>query len=386
MAKKISILGSTGSIGTQTLDVIRNLNIEVAGLSAKSNLKMLIEQIDEFNPEAVCIESAADAEKLEKHLSGKNIKVFCGSEGLIKIATLDSADTVVVSVVGIAGLVPTISAIKKGKDIALANKETLVTGGLIVMQEAKNNNVNIYPIDSEHSAIFQCLQGNSIDSIEKIILTASGGPFRGKSFTELEKVTAKEALAHPTWKMGKKVTIDAATLMNKGFEVIEAKWLFGVGPEKIDVLVHPQSIIHSMVEYADGSIIAQLGAHDMRMPISYALNYPKRSKNSFSRLDFSKENNFTFESPDFKAFPCLKLAFDALKTGGTMPVVLNAANEVAVELFLNEKIGFNDISRIIEYSMSEHKSNNCPDINDILITDNSARKKAYEWFEKNYKE
>lgn len=382
MAKIISILGSTGSIGTQTLEVVGKLDLKVVGLSAKSNIELLIKQIYEFNPEAVSVDTEEQAEKLEQRLKGREIKVYWGKEGLVKLSTLDSADTVVVSVVGIAGLIPTIEAIKKGKDIALANKETLVTGGSIVMQEIIKNKVKMFPIDSEHSAIFQCLQGNDINQVEKLILTASGGPFRGKTFKEIENVTLEQALNHPNWSMGKKVSIDASTLMNKGFEVIEAKWLFGMNSEKIQVLIHPQSLIHSMVEYADGSIIAQIGARDMRMPIQYALSYPERPENQFKRVDFVKEARFTFEDADYEAFPCLGFAFDALKAGGTMPAVVNGANEIAVELFLAKKITFNDIPRIIDHSMKNHKISNCPDINDILETDNWARSIANEWYDK----
>jgi len=373
MAKNIAILGSTGSIGKQTLEVARNLNIEVSGLTANTNIELLEEQAREFRPKIIAVDNEELAYKLENRLKGLEIQVVHGVEGISKVASIDTVDTVVSSIVGIAGLMPTLEAIEQGKNIALANKETLVSAGELVMAKAREKGVRILPVDSEHSAIFQCIDGNRQHDVKSIILTASGGPFRGKSVYELEHVSVKEALKHPNWKMGKKITIDSATLMNKGLEIIEAKWLFGVSVDKIQVVIHPQSVIHSMVEYVDGSIIAQLAAPDMRIAIQYALTYPERLPNNFSRLDLLKVGEITFESPDYKAFPCLKLAIEALKTGGTMPAVLNAANEVAVSMFLEEKIGFMDIPRIIEEIMDKHEVNISPSLDDIIEVDMWAR-------------
>jgi len=376
MAKNIAILGSTGSIGKQTLDVARNLNIEVSGLTANTNIELLEEQAREFRPKMIAVGNEKLARKLESRLRGLGIQVLSGVEGISKIASIDSVDTVVSAIVGIAGLIPTLKAIEHGKNIALANKETLVTAGELVIAKAREKGVKILPIDSEHSAIFQCIEGNRPSQVNNIILTASGGPFRGKSIDELEYASVQEALNHPNWNMGKKITIDSATLMNKGLEIIEAKWLFGVPEEKIKVVIHPQSMIHSMVEYVDGSIIAQLGAPDMRIAIQYALTYPERLPNNFSRLDLLKVGQLTFESPDYKAFPCLKLAIEALKTGGTMPTVLNAANEVAVSMFLEEKIGFMEIPQIIEEIMDKHEVNISPSLDDIIEVDMWARREV----------
>ncbi len=373
MAGKISILGSTGSIGIQTLDVARNLKLEVLGLTAYSNIDLIEKQAREFKPYVVAVHGKELADELRLRLRGLNIEVLEGVEGVKKAAVIEETDTVVVAVVGIAGLIPTLEAIRCGKNIALANKETLVTAGALVMSEAKKRNVKILPVDSEHSAIFQCLMGNNNTEASKIILTASGGPFRGKKLGELVKVMPEEALMHPNWIMGSKITIDSATLMNKGLEVIEANWLFGMGLEQIQVLVHPQSVIHSMVEYKDGSVIAQLGSPDMRIPIQFALTYPARVANNFKRLDFIEMGCLTFEKPDIAAFPCLGLAFEALKAGGTMPVVLNAVNEVAVRLFLEGKIGFVDIPRIIEKTMNRHTVNINPGLDDIIEVDRWAR-------------
>lgn len=373
MAKNITILGSTGSIGVQTLDVARNLGLRVSGLSANSNVELLERQAREFMPRAVSTGGGELAAALEKRLKGLGIEVFHGVEGLKAIASIDGADTVVTSIVGTAGLIPTLEAIKKGRDIALANKETLVTAGALVMSEAKRNNVRIFPVDSEHSAIFQCLSGSRREDVSGLILTASGGPFRGKKPEELDAVTPAQALKHPNWKMGRKITIDSATLMNKGLEVIEARWLFDVEPERIRVVVHPQSIIHSMVEYVDGSVMAQLGSPDMRIPIQLALTWPERTANGFSRLDLLKCGSLTFEEPDARTFPCLALAYEALRAGGTMPAAVNAANEAAVELFLNERISFTDIPRIIEKVMHLHTVNTKPGLNDIIEVDKWAR-------------
>lgn len=374
--RRISILGSTGSIGTQTLDVARNLGIEVLGLSANSSIELLEKQIREFQPRAVSVGSEELAQSLTKRIHGMDVDIYYGLEGLNKIASMEEVDTVVTSVVGVAGLIPTMKAIGKGKNIALANKETLVAGGQIVMAEAQRQGVEILPVDSEHSAIFQSLMGNNKKNVSKILLTASGGPFRGMKKEELKSVTLEQALKHPNWSMGSKITIDSATMMNKGLEVIEAKWLFGMEAAQIEVLVHPQSIIHSAVEYIDGSVIAQLGSPDMRIPIQFALTYPERSTSSFSKLDLFKTPNLSFEKPDYEAFPCLRLAFEALEIGGTMPVVLNGANEIAVSLFLGRKIGFSDIPRIIEAVMGRHTVNIMPSLDDIIEVDNWAREET----------
>ncbi len=382
MAKNISILGSTGSIGVQTLDVARNLDLRVAGLSANTSIELLEKQAREFRPRVVAVKDEELAFQLGQRLKDTDIEVCSGSEGIIKVATLEEVDTVVTSVVGIAGLVPTIEAIRKGKDIALANKETLVTAGAVVMEEVKKHKVKILPVDSEHSAIFQCLMGNNNKEVSKIILTASGGPFRGKNRGTMKSVTLKEALKHPNWSMGSKITIDSATLMNKGLEVIEAKWLFGLELEQIEVIVHPQSIIHSMVEYIDGSVVAQLGSPDMRIPIQFALTYPTRFENGFSRLNFLETGSLTFENPDYDAFPCLRLAFDAMRAGGTLPAVLNGANEIAVGAFLKQEIGFTDIADIIENVMKRHVVNIRPNLNDIIEVDEWARQQATELMKK----
>lgn len=353
MTNKISILGSTGSIGSQTLEVVDDLNIEVCGLSANKNIDLLEKQIKIYKPKKVAVNDEESAYILKQRL-GNSVDIVCGIDGLIEVATIPQIDTVLTSVVGNIGLIPTLKAIQAKKNIALANKETLVTAGKLVMEEAKKYEVNIYPVDSEHSAIFQALQGNQNNKIYKIHLTASGGPFRNKSFDDLKHATIEDALKHPNWSMGKKITIDSATMMNKGLEVIEAKWLFDVELDKINVIVHPQSIIHSMVEYEDGAIIAQLGQADMRIPIQYALTYPDRLENDFPRLDFFKMNKLEFEKPDLEKFKCLQLAYDAIKIGGTMPAVLNSANEMAVQLFLNQKIKFLDIPRLIENAMSAY--------------------------------
>lgn len=353
--KNISILGSTGSIGTQTLDVIRNHRdkFKVVALSALKNIDEIEKQIAEFSPEIVAIYDEGKAKILASRL-GNKVKVVSGIEGLIEIATLDSAHIILTSVMGSIGLLPTLMAIKHGKDIALANKETLVVAGELVMQEALKYGVNIIPVDSEHSAIFQCLQGEHIENISRIILTASGGSFRGWNKEELVNAKAIDALKHPTWNMGKKITIDSSTLMNKGLEIIEAKWLFNIEVDKIDVVVHPQSIIHSMVEYKDSSIICQMGTPDMRTPIQYALSYPQRIDSNVEKLDFTKLKDLTFMTPDTDKFPCLQLAYEAIKIGKTMPCVLNGANEILVEYFLNDKISFYDIPKYIERAMSIH--------------------------------
>lgn len=384
--KRIAILGSTGSIGTQTLEVVRNLgNIEVVGLTANNNIDLLESQINEFKPKKVAVKNKKNAyileQRLKSNLQTKNIEVLAETDGLVQIATLDEIDIVVTSVVGNIGLLPTIKAIQSKKDIALANKETLVAAGKLVIEEAKRYNVNIYPVDSEHSAIFQCLQGNYNNKISKIHLTASGGPFRTKTVDELKYVTLDDALNHPNWKMGKKITIDSATMMNKGLEVIEAKWLFDVDLNKINVLIHPQSIIHSMVEYDDGAVIAQLGEPDMKVPIQYALTYPNRVKNSFTKINFFEHNKLEFEKPDLNKFECLNLAYEAIKIGGNMPAVLNSANEVAVDLFLNNKIKFLDIPKLIETTMGAYTVKYNYTLDDLKETDMVVR----EFVLKHYK-
>ncbi|WP_434794454.1 1-deoxy-D-xylulose 5-phosphate reductoisomerase [Terrisporobacter petrolearius] len=375
--KRITILGSTGSIGTQTLDVVRKNKdkFEVVAISANSSVDLLLEQILEFNPKYVAVYNEESANKLKNMIPNNiDIEVLSSMEGLVKICQLKEVDIVLTAVVGMIGLVPTMAAIKAKKTIALANKETLVTAGEIVMEEAKKNNVDILPVDSEHSAIFQCLNGERKKDVEKIILTASGGPFRGKSKEELINVTKNQALKHPNWDMGRKISIDSSTLMNKGLEVIEAKWLFDVDVEDIDIVVHPQSIIHSMVSFKDSSVMAQLGCPDMRLPIEYALTYPGRSETDFERLDLAKIATLTFEKPDMETFPCLQLAFKVLKLGGTYPTVLNAANEVLVNEFLDDKIGFYDIPYYIERSLEQHNNRSNPTLEDILEVDKETRK------------
>ncbi|MCL2376116.1 MAG: 1-deoxy-D-xylulose-5-phosphate reductoisomerase [Defluviitaleaceae bacterium] len=373
---RIVILGSTGSIGTQTLEVVRGLgNIEVAALTAHSNIDLLEQQIAEFRPKVAAVYDEAAALELARRV-GPVCEVLSGPDGIVAVA--ENGDGLVVNaLVGSAGVLPTIAAINAGCNIALANKETLVCAGEIIMPLAKAKGVAILPVDSEHSAIFQCLQGNGDNKPHKIYLTASGGPFRGYTLSQLEKVTVEDALRHPNWSMGRKVTIDSATMMNKGLEVIEAGWLFDAAAEEIEVLVHPQSVVHSMVEFADGQIVAQLGPPDMRLPIQYALTYPHRASNTFSRLNFAKSNTLTFETPNFEAFPCLRLAYEAYKAGGMLPNVLNAANEVALEMFLAKKISFLDIAKIIDGTISaytcEYNGNNAIDIDGILEVEKWAR-------------
>ena len=369
--KKIAILGSTGSIGTQTLDVVREHSdeLQVVALAAGSNKERLKEQIKEFHPKLVSLSDEKKAQELKEELAGEQVEVVCGMEGLIEVAGADSADVVVTAVVGMMGILPTMEAIKKGKDIALANKETLVTAGHLIIPMAKEYGVSILPVDSEHSAIFQSLQGEPKAALDKILLTASGGPFRGKSAEFLETVTLEDALNHPNWSMGPKITIDSSTMVNKGLEAMEAKWLFGVDYSQIEVVIQPQSIIHSMVQYVDGAIIAQLGTPDMRVPIEYALFYPERRSLSGDRLDFSKLSQITFEKPDYKVFRGLSLAIEAGKTGGTMPTVFNAANERAVAKFLKGEIKYTDIVRSIEKCMDAHKVSAHPDLEEILATE-----------------
>ena len=374
MADSIALLGSTGSIGVQTLDVARNLGIKVSALTAYSDIDLLEKQAREFRPPMVAIGDDTLAPELENRLKGLGIQVLSGPEGIRAAAAVDGVDKVVVAIVGIAGLLPTIEAIRNGRDVALANKETLVTAGHIVMAEAESRGVTVFPVDSEHSAVYQCLAGNRKQDVERLLLTASGGPFRDMGYDELRNVTAEQALKHPNWSMGSKITIDSATMMNKGLEVIEARWLFGFSPEKISVLVHPQSIIHSMVEYKDGSVIAQLGQPDMRIPIQLSLTWPERCANEFPRLDLIKSGVLTFEEPDMEKFRCLRLAYDALEEGGTMPAVLNGANEAAVKLFLEGRIGFCAIPQLIEKTMLAHEVNTSPELDDIIEVDKWAKR------------
>ena len=359
--KRISILGVTGSIGTQTLDVLRfhKEDFELVGITANRNIELTMDIIKEFSPKYVAINHEESYKKLVDLVKSEGLKceVICGMEGLVKVATLDEIDIVVTSVVGMIGLKPTVEAIRKGKDIALANKETLVVAGELVMREAKENGVKILPVDSEHSAIFQSLQGNAHNKIDKILLTASGGPFRGFTIEDLKSVTPERALKHPKWNMGQKISIDSASLMNKGLEVIEAHFLFDKDYDNIEVVVHPQSIIHSMVEYKDASIIAQMGTPDMRLPIQYALNYPERNEMIAKPLNFYEVGSLTFEKPDLETFKCLKFAYEAGRIGGLAPTILNGANEEAVALLLEEKIKFLQISEIIEECMIVFKDN-----------------------------
>ncbi|WP_027702207.1 1-deoxy-D-xylulose-5-phosphate reductoisomerase [Metaclostridioides mangenotii] len=374
--KKISILGSTGSIGKQTLDVVRENSdkFEVVAISANSSVDLLLEQIVEFKPKYVAVYQEESYKKLKDSIPcGIDIEVLCGMEGLKAISTLDEIDILLTAVVGMIGLVPTVAAIEMGIDIALANKETLVTAGKLVMDLAQKNGVKILPVDSEHSAIFQSLQGENSKNIDKVILTASGGPFRGKKREDLINITKNEALKHPNWSMGRKISIDSSTLMNKGLEVIEAKWLFDVEYNKIDVVVHPQSIIHSMVQFDDSSVIAQLGCPDMKLPIQYALGYPDRISNSYERVDFAKIATLTFENPDLDTFPCLNLAYKCLELGGTYSAALNSANEILVNEFLEDKIGFYDIPYFIEKVLESHKSIENATLEDILEIDRWSR-------------
>ena len=378
--KQIALLGSTGSIGRQTLDVIasnpEHFGIEV--LTAQNNAELLVEQAKKFKPNAVVIGDEGSYEKVKAALSGEPVKVYAGENALSSVVQMDTIDVVVTALVGYAGLKPTIKAIESGKTIALANKETMVVAGALITKLAREHRVNILPVDSEHSAIFQCLAGEIHNPVEKIILTASGGPFRGKKRADLSGVTKAQALKHPNWTMGAKITVDSATLMNKGLEVIEARWLFGLGPDQIEVLVHPQSIIHSMVQFEDSSIKAQLGLPDMRLPIQYALSYPERLKNNFPRFDFANYPALTFEKPDTETFRNLALAFEALIRGGNMSCVLNAANEVAVAEFLKDRLTFLGISEIVEQCLAKCDYVKEPSLEDYVETDKLTRIRAQE--------
>lgn len=376
--KKIAILGSTGSIGTQTLEVARNNgDLEITALAAGSNIKKLEEQIREFHPKTAAVWSEEKAGELRTAVRDLDVRIVSGMEGLIEVCTEPEAEIVVTAIVGMIGIVPTIAAMKAGKDIALANKETLVTAGHIIIPLAEETGVKILPVDSEHSAIFQCLNGESRKELKKILLTASGGPFRGKKREELLHIQVEDALKHPNWAMGRKITIDSSTLVNKGLEMMEARWLFGVEPKDIQIVVQPKSIIHSMVEFVDGAVIAQLGTPDMKLPIQYALYYPERRYLPGERLDFETLTEITFEKPDMETFTGLKLAFDAAAAGGSMPTVYNAANEKAVALFLDRKIGWLEIPEIIGKSMEAHKVILNPTVEEILDTE----KAVYEFIE-----
>ena len=368
--RQISVLGSTGSIGTQTLQVVRNnKDIHVAALAAGSNVDLIEQQIREFRPELAVLWEEKKAEELKLRVADLDVKVSWGMEGLMEAASIPAAETVVTAVVGMIGIRPTIAAIEAGKDIALANKETLVTAGHLIIPLAKEKGVKILPVDSEHSAIFQCLQGERGNHIDKILLTASGGPFRGWTLEQMKKVQLEDALKHPNWSMGHKITIDSSTMVNKGLEVMEAKWLFGVDIDRIQVLVQPQSVIHSAVQFDDGAVIAQLGTPDMKLPIQYALYYPERRYLPGDRLDFGKLAKITFEDPDPVNFPGLALALRAGRTGGSLPTVFNAANERAVAMFLKKQIGYLDIARIIEEAMDAHRVIAHPDLDQILQTE-----------------
>ncbi len=376
--KKIAILGSTGSIGTQTLEVVReNRDIEVTALAAGSNIKLLEEQIREFHPMLVAVWSEEKAKELKENIKDLDVKVVSGMEGLIEVAICKDTSILVTAIVGMIGIRPTIAAIEAGKDIALANKETLVTAGHLIMPLAREKKVRILPVDSEHSAIFQSLQGGQEKSIQKILLTASGGPFRGKKLHELKDIQVEDALKHPNWEMGRKITIDSSTMVNKGLEVIEAKWLFDVDVDDVQVVVQPQSVIHSMVEYNDGAVIAQLGTPDMKLPIQYALYYPERRYLPGERLDFWKISKLTFEQPDMETFYGLKLAYEAGRRGGSLPTVMNAANERAVSMFLERRIAYLDIPGIIKECMDAHKNIPNPTLEEIL----RAEQETYERIE-----
>ncbi len=379
--KNISILGSTGSIGTQTLEIVRNnLDLNVVAIAGNSNVELLRQQIEEFSPDIVCVYQEEKAEELRAYYKDYEVKIVSGMDGLIEAATWDSADIVLTAVVGMIGIQPTIAAIKARKTIALANKETLVCAGHIIMPLSREMGVKILPVDSEHSAIFQSLNGENPRQLEKILLTASGGPFRGWTREQMKNVKLADALNHPNWSMGKKITIDSATMVNKGLEVIEAKWLFNVPYDKIQIVVQPQSLIHSMVQFVDGGIMAQLGTPDMKLPIQYALFYPDRREMDGERVDFGKIAQITFEDPDFENFKGLALALRAAKEGGSLPTVFNAANEYAVARFLKEEISFLDITEMIEYAMNNHEFIPNPTVEEILKIEQDTRKLLEERF------
>jgi 1-deoxy-D-xylulose-5-phosphate reductoisomerase len=376
--KSIVILGSTGSVGVSTLDLARSFpeKFNVHALVAGRNLKLLAAQIKEFSPAAASVRDEQGVEDLRKMIGRSKTEILWGESGAAALAAASGADVVLAAIVGGAGLVPTLAAVSAGKEVALANKEALVMAGEIFVREAKNRGVRLLPVDSEHNAIFQCLQGNRREDVEQIILTASGGPFLRSSLKSLDRVTVKQALKHPNWKMGPKITVDSATMMNKGLEVVEARWLFDMQPPRVDVVIHPESVVHSMVRYQDGSIIAQLGIPDMRIPIAYALSYPLRLKATWRPLDLTELGELTFLPVEKKKFPALQLAYEALAAGGTMPAVLNAANEVAVAAFLEKRIGFREIHRIIAKTMAAHSTVHPGDVREILEVDRWARERA----------
>jgi len=378
--RSISILGSTGSIGCNTLKVAEHLgDVRIVAMAAGRNIELFAEQIAHHKPELVsCLDEESSQALIEnlKRLSEFIPEILCGEEGLVAVATHSSAEVVVSATVGAVGFVPTLRAIEAGKKIALANKETLVMAGELMTAAAKKSGAEILPVDSEHNAIHQCLRGEKFEEVKRLVLTASGGPFRTRNRDEISKSSVEEALNHPNWSMGRKITIDSATLMNKGLEVIEARWLFGFDAERISVIVHPQSVIHSMIELVDGSVIAQMGVTDMRHPIQYALTYPERVEGPLTSLDLAKVSELTFETPDLEKFPCLALAYDALRTGGTMPAILNAANEIAVDAFLENKIGFYDIPRIIEAAMKSHSVSSADSLESVISADSEAREVA----------
>ena len=376
--KNIAVLGSTGSIGKNTLEVVRNLNrngypVSVKYISANSNVDLLFEQIEEFRPKAAVVFSDSGYKELSSRSLKHKCEILHGQAGINEIAVRDDFELVVNALVGFSGLIPTVEAIKNGKQIALANKESLVVAGELIYSMLDKSSSTLLPIDSEHSAILQCLQGEPLKEVTKLILTASGGPFREFSKSELDNVTVEQALNHPNWKMGNKITIDSATLMNKGFEIIEAKWLFNIEAESIEVLIHPQSVIHSMVEFSDSSVKAQLGVPDMKVPIQYALTYPGRVSSDFPKLEFKHLKNLTFEQPDFDKFECLKITYDVIKSGGSYPIVLNGANEAAVELFLNRKIRFTDIPALIKGALDKHENNTKPTLENIVEIDSWSK-------------
>ena len=378
--KKLTILGSTGSIGVSTLDIVAAHpdKFEIVALTAGNNLGLLKRQIEQFSPQVVAVVTEESAKKLHEMLSGHKPEILCGVPGMITAASATDASMVVAAIVGSAGLVPAVAAIKAGKDIALANKETLVAAGRLVMDLVEQHGVKLYPVDSEHSAVFQSLQGHKGGNVKRIILTASGGPFLNYPLDKLSRVSVSDALSHPNWSMGQKITIDSATMMNKGLEIIEARWLFDMSPDRIDVVIHPQSIIHSMVEYVDGCVLAQLGVPDMKAPIAYALTYPERVSTGVKPLDLTEINTLSFFKPDLIRFPALKLAYRSLQDGESMPAVMNAANEVAVEAFLSGKIKFTDIVTLIEKTMNLHKPHRLNSLDEVLSADLWSREKTRE--------
>ena len=376
--RSIALLGSTGSIGVNTLDLVRQFpdRFKIHGMVAGRNLKRLASQIKEFSPKCVAIKNAEDVPRLRRLVGNRRMEILWGEKGATKVATASGVEVVVAAIVGGAGLMPTFRAVTAGKEIALANKEALVMAGELLVNAAKKKGIRLLPVDSEHSAIFQCLQGNRRDEVDKLILTASGGPFLRTPLKQLDEVTVEQALKHPNWKMGRKITIDSATMMNKGLEVVEARWEFDMQPNRIDVVIHPQSVVHSMVRYQDGSVMAQLGVPDMRIPIAYALAYPHRLKGKWEALELTRHRELNFLPVEKRRFPALALAYEALHEGGTMPAVLNAANEIAVAAFLERRIGFREIHRIIDKTMAGHVTRHPREVDEILDVDRWAREKA----------